>query len=51
MFCLRKSDVIRFAHNDVASDGRNNVMFAYYAVWYNITYIANIIVEGYTTYP
>ena len=27
-FCLRKSDVTRFAHDDVAPDGRNDVMFA-----------------------
>ena len=30
-FCLRKSDVIRFAHSDVAPDGRSDVMFAHCA--------------------
>ena len=50
-FCLRKSDVIRFAHNDVAPDGRNDVMFAHYAVRRNIIYAVYIIAEGNITCP
>jgi hypothetical protein len=30
-FCLRKSDVTHFVRNDVAPDGRNDVMFAHCA--------------------
>jgi hypothetical protein len=48
---LRKSDVIRFAHNDVAPDGRNDVMFAHYAVRRNIIYAVYIIAEGNITCP
>ena len=31
MFLLTKSGVVCFARNDVASNGRNDVMFAHYA--------------------
>ncbi|MBR7143129.1 MAG: hypothetical protein IKD06_06310 [Clostridia bacterium] len=48
---MRKSDVIRFAHNDVAPDGRNDVMFAHYAVRRNIIYAVYIIAEGNITCP
>jgi hypothetical protein len=46
-----KNDVIRYAHNDVAHDGRNDVMFAHYAVRRNIIYEVNIIAEGNITCP
>ena len=42
---------IRFAHNDVAPDGRNDVMFAHYAVRRNIIYAVYIIAEGNITCP
>ena len=50
MFLLAQSDVIRFAHNEVAPDGRNDVMFAHYAVRRNIIYAVNIIAEGNITF-
>jgi hypothetical protein len=46
-----KNDVIRYAHNDVAPDGRNDVMFVHYAVRRNIIYEVNIIAEGNITCP
>jgi len=48
---LRKSDVTHFVRNDVAPKGRNDVMFAHYAVRRNITYGVNIIAEGNITCP
>ena len=46
-----KNDVTRYAHNDVAPDGRNDVMVAHYAVRRNIIYEVNIIAEGNITCP
>jgi len=51
MFLLRKSGVICFAHNDVAPKGRNDVIFAHYAVRRNIIYAVNIIASGCITCP
>ena len=48
---MRKSDVIRFAHSDVAPDGRSDVMFAHYAVRRNITHAVNITDEVNITCP
>ena len=50
-FCSRKSDVISFAHNDVAPDGRNDVMLAHYDIRRNIIYAVNIIAKGVITCP
>jgi hypothetical protein len=51
IIAVRKSDVIRFAHNDVAPDGRNDVMLARYGVRRNIIYAVYIIAEGNITCP
>ena len=51
MVAPTRNDVIRYAHNDVAPDGRNDVMVAHYAVRRNIIYEVNIIAEGNITCP
>ena len=51
MHRLRRYDVFRFAQNDVAPVGRNDVMFAHFAARRNITHAVNITAEGYITCP